>query len=278
MKRLIPFGLLMLAGLTLIAVGCNQQANAPKAPAPVASVPGSATGDAHEHLKSAHGGKMFVFGAHQYHGEALIDKDGNLRFFTFDKDEEKVIEVAAQSVVAYARAEGMREPVSIPLRPEPQSGDAEGKTSQFVAALPKELLGKKLDVSIPNFRVGTDRFRVAFQVGDSGHVEMPGKVADAEERKLYLTPGGIYTSADIAANGSKTASQRFDGLKAEHDAEPKSGDTLCPISKTKANEKFPWIIGGKKYEFCCPPCVDEFLIRAKEKPETIQPPEAYRKK
>ncbi|MBX3356634.1 MAG: hypothetical protein KF724_13130, partial [Phycisphaeraceae bacterium] len=38
-----------------------------------------------------------------------------------------------------------------------------------------------------------------------GHDDMPAGIDADEERALYLTPGGIYTEADIKANGSMTA-------------------------------------------------------------------------
>ena len=66
--------------------------------------------------------------------------------------------------------------------------------------------------------------------------------------------------------------------RSEHDLRPKSGDKICPITLTKANAKFSWVIDGKTYEFCCPPCVDEFVALAKEKPDEIEAPEFYRKK
>ncbi len=82
---------------------------------------------------------------------------------------------------------------------------------------------------------------------------MPAKVANDAERDLYLTPGGRYTAADIEANGNVTASQKFKGLKSEHDMKPKVGDMLCPISGTKANSKFTWIIDGKLTSFAVLP-------------------------
>ena len=109
-------------------------------------------------------------------------------------------------------------------------------------------------------------------------IHPPEKVADDEESKLYLTPGGIYTVADIEANGNRTASQKFKSLRAEHDLKPRSGDKICPITLTKASPKFSWIVGGKTYEFCCPPCVDEFVGLAKNEPGKILAPEEYRKK
>jgi YHS domain-containing protein len=59
---------------------------------------------------------------------------------------------------------------------------------------------------------------------------------------------------------------------------PEKGARLCPISGTEANPKFAWVIGGKRYAFCCPPCVEEFLRQAKTKPQSIQAPEKYVKR
>jgi YHS domain-containing protein len=50
------------------------------------------------------------------------------------------------------------------------------------------------------------------------------------------------------------------------------------VTLTKANPKCAWIVGGKTYEFCCPPCVDEFVKTAKEQPAEIKEPEDYVKK
>jgi hypothetical protein len=167
------------------------------------------------------------------------------------------------------------------LRADPQPGDKSGMTSAFVGQLPADLVGKNLEVVIPSIRIEGERFRFSFKSApEPSHsmAGMPTKVADDAERKLYLTPGGGYTDADIAANGNVTPSMKFKGIRAEHDMKPKSGDKICPITMTKANPKFTWIVGGKAYEFCCPPCVDEFVAQAKENPTEIKDPEAYRKK
>ncbi len=105
--------------------------------------------------------------------------------------------------------------------------------------------------------------------------EMPDKVTDDAERELYLTPGGIYTEADIAANGRQTASQRFVSFRSAHDMNPSAGSLICPITETKANPECTWVVNGKTYQFCCPPCVDEFVRTAKAKPELIKAPEEY---
>ena len=98
------------------------------------------------------------------------------------------------------------------------------------------------------------------------------------ERTLCLTPGGLYTKADIKANGGKTVSEKFPDFLATHDAKPKPGTRICPISETKANPKLTWIVGGKSYQFCCLPCVTEFVNKAKKEPKSIKKPEAYVKK
>jgi YHS domain-containing protein len=136
-----------------------------------------------------------------------------------------------------------------------------------------------VSVSVPNLRVGADRYRVGFHSPEgTGHDAMPAKRADDEADKLFGTPGGLYTAADIQANGTRPPGEKYKGVRAKHDTEPKPGDKICPISETLANPQFTWVVGGKTYEFCCTPCIEEFVAAAKEKPESIQPPESYRKK
>jgi len=119
----------------------------------------------------------------------------------------------------------------------------------------------------------------AAKAGHGDHADagdgMPAGVDDAEARALYFTPGGKYTEADIKANGPLIAGDKYRGKMAKHDFKPKVGDAICPITLTKVNPKFTWIIGGKTYEFCCPPCIDEFVLLAKTSPEEIKEPSSY---
>jgi YHS domain-containing protein len=218
-------------------------------------------------------------GRDSYHAEAVFEKGGTVRLYMLGKDEARIQEVEVQDLTAYVTPEGSTDADKMAFRAESQPGDAKGKTSQFVATLPKELVGKKVQITVNNINVSGERFRIAFSNaavgGDHGGADMPAKKGSDEEVKLYLTPGGAYTAADITANGTVTASQKFKGRKAEHDLKPKSGDKICPITLTKANPKFSWVVGGKTYEFCCPPCVDEFVALAKEKPGEIKDPRDY---
>lgn len=248
------------------------------------SVASSSTSDVnseHGHVPGAHGGILVSLGRDSYHVEAVIDSEGVVRLYTLGKDESRVIDVESQTLKGFVKAEGDTDSNSISFEPSPQDGDSQGKTSLFVGQLPQELVGRKIDVTIPNIRIDGERFRLGFVSGQESHGEssdMPAKVANEAERELYLTPGGRYTTADIAANGNITASQKFKGLKSEHNMKPDVGDKLCPISGTRANSKFTWIIDGKPYEFCCPPCIDEFLTSAKTSIEPLADPDSFIKK
>jgi hypothetical protein len=288
-KSVILSALLALAAVsTAVLVGCSESGK--NAPASVnsdtapstqtaAQKAGSEAEDEHAHKPGEHGGIIVEIGRDNYHAEAVFEKGGVLRLYTLGKDEAKIQEIESQTLTGYVKPEGSTEAVSFVFRPVPQSGDAEGKTSQFIARLPKELAGKNLEVTIPSIRIGSERFRLGFKSVSTPHEEdLRDKVSGNEERQLYLTPGGKYTEADIKANGNRTASQKFKGLMSSHDAKPKPGDKICPISRSKANPNFTWIVGGKTYEFCCPPCVDEFVQLAKENPEEIKEPGSYIKK
>lgn len=250
------------------------------APAPAAARAQPPAGKAadHEHVAGAHGGTIVPLGRDSYHVEPVFEEEGVLRLHLLGADETRIQETQLQSLTAYVKAAGGREAVAIRIEPEPQEGDAEGMTSRFKGTLPEALRGRPVDVTIPNLRIDKDRFRVAFSSAPPhapGAEAMPAALADDEAATLFLTPGGRYTPADIEANGRRTAQQTFKGFKAKHDADPQPGDRLCPISETKANPQCTWIVGGKTYEFCCPPCVEEFVRLAKESPDAIKEPEDY---
>ena len=233
----------------------------------------------HGHKVGSHGGIMVSLGRDSYHAEAVFEKKGVLRLYTLGKDESRVVDVEKQTLKAFVKVEGESEADPFSLESVPQDGDAEGRTSQFVGALPKGLWGLNLEVTVPSIVISGERFRLGFKSTPEQHDEgMPDRLADDEERKLYLTPGGKYTEEDIQANGRVTATSKFKGLKSSHDMFPRPGDKICPVTKTKANPKFSWVVDGRSYEFCCPPCVDEFVKTAKTTPGEIKQPADYVKR
>jgi hypothetical protein len=224
---------------------------------------------------------MVEIGEDVAHAEAVFEVDGTVRLYLLGKDAKSVIEIDAKPVEAFAKPDGELSAAKFEFTPTPQTGDTAGKTSLFVGKLPAAVVGKPVGVSIPNLRVGSDRYRIGFHSAEAtagGHDGMPTKRADDEAAKLFRTAGGLYSEADIQANGIQPPSEKYRGIRSKHDAEAKPGDQTCPISETLANPLFTWVIGGKTYEFCCPPCIEEFVAIAKEKPASVKPPEAYRKK
>lgn len=275
--------LLVLGAIAI--TGCTDQSSAPAQASKAENQPASAAtaavvnaiDDEHAHKPGEHGGIIVTIGRDSYHAEAIFEKGGTLRLLMLGKDEAKVLEVESQTFQGYAKLLGAAESIPFDLAAVPQDGDVAGKTSQFVGQLPESLGGQAVEVTIPNVRINGERFRLGFASATETHSAdtMPDKVIDEEEVQLYLTPEGIYTDADIKANGGMTASQKFKGAMSSHDMNPKPGDKICPVTMTKANPKFTWVVGGKTYEFCCPPCVDEFVKTAKTAPDQIKAPEDY---
>lgn len=295
MKFSISIIALITAAVFTLATGCSPQSTVKKEqpdskvkvsnPAPPATVAAprstqsvdALNDDAHGHKEGSHGGIMVSLGRDSYHVEAVFDSDGMLRLYTLGQDESRIIDIESQELKGFIKSEGDDQAQSMVFKPAPQDGDVTGKTSLFVGEIPESLRGKPLDVTVPNIVIAGERFRLGFQSKAAQHGDaMPERIADqGAERELYLTAGGIYTQADIEANGSVTATQKFKGVKSAHDMFPKTGDKICPITQTKANKNFTWIVGGKAYEFCCPPCVDEFVKMAKTTPDKIDAPETY---
>lgn len=274
-------GLVCLVGFL---VGCDQPRTVPnptkEEPAKTAANPATKVDEKeedHEHKPGAHGGIIVSLGRDSYHVEAIVTAEGELRLYMLGSDETRVHYTDVQELTAYVRpAEGSGDSQSVTVKASPQPGDSNGKTSLFVGQLPQSLVGQAVNVTIPNIAIGGERFRLGFTTLQEDHsAEMPVKVADDAERELYLQPGGKYTEADIEANGKLTASQKFAGFKAAHDLNPKAGDKICPITLTKANAKCSWVIDGQVYEFCCPPCIDEFVKLAKNEPEKLKKPGEY---
>lgn len=235
-------------------------------------------GSNHPHAAGSHGGVIVPLGRDHYHAEIVFTTDGGIRIFLRGQDETKIVDVPVQDVQMYLRGPTSRTSQAVVLKPDPQPGDPPGRTSTFVAALPADLreqtvIGSVTEIRFDNERYGF-RFAVEAKLGEHEQ-DMPTKVTDDAEKSLYLKPAGKYSAADIKANGSVTASQKYRGFLSAHDRNPKSGEAICPVTQTKANAKCTWVVDGKTYAFCCPPCIDEFVRLAKETPEKIREPQAY---
>lgn len=269
--------LVLLLGCVLGCAGCGKNPSPP--PAPI--VTGEPPADNHDHdwqRPGSHDGLIVKISPNRYHAEVIFEKGGTVRLFPLGADWRESLAIDSQTLNLFAKPEGETGSSSLALAPSPQAGDPQGKTTQFVGKLPAELADRPVEVS-GSILIQGERLRLAFTSHPHHDEEaMPAQRPDAEAQKLYLTPGGIYTEDDIRANGRQTAAQKYASFKATHDSHPVAGDRLCPVTQTKANPQCSWIIGGKTYTFCCPPCIDEFLDQAKKNPATIREPAAYLKK
>ena len=230
----------------------------------------------HAHKPAPHGGVIVSVeeGGDHYHVEAVVEKGGTLKLYTFGEEVSQGLEVESQVLAAQLRREADGEFMPVDLVPLPQPSEPEGKTSQFFGKLPQGLQGSPLVVRIASIEMGGKRFPLVFVIPASAG----GGADDQTEEKLYLTAGGKYGEEDIAANGRQTASARYKVFRAEHNTWPKRGDRICPVTRFLANRRFTWVVSGKTYEFCCPPCIDQFVRRAKGQPQAIRDPEEYVKK
>ena len=177
MRRFL-FSITILSGAVLAVAGCGHggppsgdDGGKPSAKDAGKAKDAKASGkdDEHGHKAGQFGGIIVPIGRDSYHAEAVFGKDGLLTLFTLGQDEAKVMEVEPQTLTAHATPEGGTTSSEFVLKPQPREDDAKGKTSRFAGTLPKELWGKRVEVTIPTFRVGGERFRVGFKSGAAAH-------------------------------------------------------------------------------------------------------------
>jgi YHS domain-containing protein len=262
------FGVSIGAMLWLNKVGENHTPTSSGAPMP--------TAEGHVETK-VHSANIQSFGNN--HVEAALSDSGKLTIH-FYGTEEKQLEPMDTAIPPEASLLPTGEdPVPLELSPAPYPGEPEGMSSRFVAETDRRIGSVGLTLTIPyqgkTYRVQWRPENLPPGAVEGGEASMPQAVGSDEARKLFLTPGGKYTQADIEANGKTTATAKYGSKMSMHNAHPKPGDSLCPISETVANPKFAWIVGGKTYTFCCPPCIEEFVKKAKETPDQIKSPESY---
>ncbi len=269
----VPVGdrapMLVLAVGLAVAVGIPAMTSGRRSPAS----PGH--GDAAHGHPAQFGGVIEALGS--YHVEAVRRASGEVRLYILGPDAETLWPIQEPTLSAEMETpNGLATPLVLKARP--QTGDGQGASSLFVGKAPYSPGASRLTLVVP---VEGRRYRARLEFGteegsaDHGAQQMPKAVSATKEEELYLTPGGAYTEADIEANGRMLASAKFAGFQAEHNMNPAKGDRICPVTSTKANPKCSWIIGGKSYLFCCPPCVDEFLRKAKKDPSLARSPESY---
>lgn len=230
----------------------------------------------HEHEKGPHGGTIVAINKEDphYHAEFVVKADGRIRLFLFGDKTNQVVEVRPQTLVAQVR-EGKKEgpTFSVVLRPAENMSRVPTTTSQFWGRLSPDAVGKRLSFAIKDLEIEGRPF--AFLVEVVGHGDHHGDSTTAAEveRKLVLKPGGRYLQSDIDAAKGDSPSMKYKNVESAHTTLLAPGDPLCPVTRLRADSRLTWVVGGKTYQFCCPPCIVEFVALAKEHPDELVLPE-----
>jgi len=230
----------------------------------------------HSHLRGAMGGVIASLGRDRYHVEAVLQDDHLIALYVLTDDVTELKEVPQQFLTAYLKSPNLPMATVIGLQSDPLPGDPGNMTTRFTGELPESLRNQTVSMVVPGLQIDGQRFAARFELSSVVSNTMPTPATDEEAEQIYLTAGGLYTEADIEANGRQSAANKYRAFRAQHDPNPQPGDWICPITKTKANQQCSWIIQGQTYYFCCPPCIDEFLGLAKSNPAAILDAEDYR--
>lgn len=255
------------AFLILIAMaGCSPRSEIAGVPSSAAKTP------QHVHGTGPNGGMTFDFG--NYHGEFVIDQGKReVAVFILAEDEKTPQPVSAAKLDLTVKSPS----IAIELKPMPTVTDPPGKSSRFVGTHDDLAKNKELDVTVTaklDNKPSVGQFKASSE--KLAHGKMPQGVGGTPaELKLFLEPGGLYTKADIEANGNTVPSIKYRGISWPHDDDLKPGDKVCPVTANKADTRCKWIVNGQTYEFCCTPCLDKFVKWAKEQPDKIKEPSAY---
>ena len=225
----------------------------------------------HAHAAAPHGGQVvaLVRGDVHYHAELVVEPTGAARLYPLGKELSESVPVEPQHLLVKARPNGVGEEQEFVFRPDPEAAAGGGRTTTFVGRLPGEAVAARVTVRVEGLRIRGEAFD--FEFGwDFGRPEEEVRAAyEADQQRIYLTAGGKYTDADIAAAARTTASAKYRGHHAAH-AAARPGERVCPMTGFRAADALAWRIAGEDYLFCCQPCMDEFVMVAKERPSDVR--------
>ena len=265
---------MMLLGLAIFA-GCLQETSSPPGPEPKAAKKGDAKESEHSHTEGPHGGPLAEWGAEDYHAEFTVDHSAReATVYILGSDAKTPAPIRADKILLSINKPSFQ----IELAATPQDSDPKGKSSRFVGK--HAHFGKdRLFAGTISGEVDGKPYAGDFKEERHNHDKAAANGnRESREAKVFLTPGGIYTDADIEKNGNTVPSAKFKDIYWSHDDNLKAGDRVCPVTDNKADPQCYWWVNGQKYEFCCPPCLEKFVRWAKETPEKVKTPETYVKR
>jgi hypothetical protein len=275
MKKRHLFGIVLFALTVTVVTGCRNQ------PA-VASKGGDKSAknveDDHDHGPGPHGGTIIEFG--KWHGEFTVDhKSQETTIYILGDDAKKAVPVKAETLLL-----SIKDPqFQVELKAVPLDGEKQGLSSRFVGKHEKFAKEQAFAGTLSG-EIDGKPYAGDFQEKPEAHDHKkddkaaPKPDKEARETKVFLTPGGIYTQADIEKNGNTIPALKFKGVFWSHDDNLSVGDKVCPVTANKADPQCYWWVNEQKYEFCCPPCLEKFVKWAKDSPEKVKDAGAYVKK
>jgi hypothetical protein len=217
----------------------------------------------HDHPDAGpHGGPLAEWGNEEYHAEFTVDPARNqVTVYILDDTTKAAPNIdAAKITKVKVTLVGSKPLISVDLKHDSKRSDAKGIA--FVGT--HEHFSKAAKMT----------WNISGNVGDKPYSN-DVTYTTSKTTQLYLTPGGIYTAADIKANGNTTPAEKFKDKIWAHDDDLKPGDKFCPITKKKAEAACAWVINEQRYEFCCPPCLDKFMGWAHNQPEKVKDAREY---
>ena len=204
----------------------------------------------HSHSVGPHGGLVAAVGLDdKIHVELVIDRKDkqSMSFYILGQDERTDLEIPSR----------LMEAVCI-------NNDNFTHTSVVPGRLGETQMDNRFFGNLPNFEPTQVLFKL--QISEARYTVkwdlMPKTGTATEEEEICLKPSGEYTLEDIKANGNVTPSQKFKGMVFSHE-KAKDGDVLCPVTNVKIDNRCKWVVGGKTYYFCCPPCISAFIKEKK---------------
>ena len=231
----------------------------------------------HVHPPAPHGGPVVALGRGEdhYHAELVVEPSGAARLYTLGKELADSVPAESQFIVAKVRPAGSGEDHEFVFRPDPGAVAADGRATAFLGRLPGDAVAARVTIRVKGLRIRGEAFD--FEVNwDAGRPDEEVRAAyEADQRRIYLTAGGKYTEADIASSARTTASVKYRGHRAAHSEAARPGERVCPITGFRAVAALVWRIAGEVYLFCCQPCIDEFVLLAKDRPGDVRPPGDY---
>src|SRR5581483_2233449 len=112
----------------------------------------------HEHPAGPHGGAVVAVGReNRFHAEAVFERGGRVRVYTYGEDETQAFPIDARPVPATVRRPSDPTEFGVLLSPEPQPGDPPGQASRFVGRLPQELDSGRVELVVPAMNFGGER-------------------------------------------------------------------------------------------------------------------------